>query len=50
MAIDQRTLTPVFDDNGVAHYAPKSQAVGGDAPMTSDNVIANMLRRQAAGA
>ncbi|GLR91294.1 hypothetical protein [Bradyrhizobium iriomotense] len=50
LAIDQRTLTPVLDDNGVAHYVPKSQAVGGEAPMTSDNVVANMLRRQAAAA
>jgi hypothetical protein len=50
LAIDQRTLTPVLDDAGVAHYVPKSQAVGGEAPMTSDNVVANMLRRQAAAA
>ncbi|MGY4428471.1 hypothetical protein ACVWWO_000948 [Bradyrhizobium sp. F1.13.1] len=50
LAIDQRTLTLVLDDAGVAHYVPKSEAVGGEAPMTSDNVVANMLRRQAAAA
>ncbi|WLA68575.1 hypothetical protein [Bradyrhizobium diazoefficiens] len=47
LAIDQRTLTPVLDANGVAHYVPKSQAAGGEAPMTTDNVVANILRRQA---
>ncbi|WLB24208.1 hypothetical protein [Bradyrhizobium japonicum] len=48
LAIDQRTLTPVLNDNGVTHYVPKSQAAGGEAPMT--NVVANMLRRQAVAA
>jgi hypothetical protein len=49
LAIDGRTLTPVVDENGVAHYQPKSKAVGGEAPQTTDSVVANMLRRQAAG-
>jgi hypothetical protein len=50
LAIDGRTLTPVLDENGVPHYQPKSQAVGGEAPQTTDSVVANMLRRQTVGA
>ncbi|MBN8991626.1 MAG: hypothetical protein J0H42_25590 [Rhizobiales bacterium] len=50
LAIDGRTLTPIIDENGVARYAPKSQAVGGEAPMSTDSVVAGMLRRQAVAA
>jgi hypothetical protein len=47
LAIDGRTLTPVDDGNGGYVYQPKSAATGMGAPMSSDQVIANMLRRQA---
>ena len=50
LAIDSRTLTPVVDENGIPHYQPKSQAVGGEAPMSTDSVVAGVLRRQAAAA
>lgn len=46
-AIDNRTLTPVDDGNGGLVYMPKSQAAGRGAPMSSDAVVANMLRRYA---
>lgn len=47
LAIDGRTLAPVDDGNGGYRYATKSSAVGQGAPISSDQVIANMLRKQA---
>ncbi|MEY9506889.1 hypothetical protein ABIE87_006447 [Bradyrhizobium diazoefficiens] len=47
-AIDNRTLTPVDDGNGGLIYMPKSQATGRGAPMSSDAVVANMLRKYTA--
>lgn len=50
LAIDARTLTPVDDGNGGFVYQPKSGATGMGAPISSDQVIANMLRKHAATA
>jgi hypothetical protein len=50
LAIDNRTLTPVDDGNGGFVYQPKSQTAGLGAPMSTDNVVAGVLRRAAQNA
>lgn len=47
LAIDERTLTPVDDGNGGLVYRKKSEASGLGAPSSTDQVVANMLRKQA---
>ncbi len=51
LAIDARTLAPIDNGDGTAHYETKTNAASGHmaVPVTKEGVLGAMLRRYAAG-